>query len=308
MAVIFAKIDLLREFQAFLPDKILDAMEKAVPSLEVRIESTKKFMANAEEKAENTYKKKEKACDAAFMAYLEEKKRVDEINQGLEEGQEPVEPDPGYYLEYERALEACERAEKDLSQVRDAREDLLREIRSYYDSQQAAINGFKEVQSRSAMFMGDYTDKLMKAKKVIYPDPSQPLTRGSEGQQAVSGEKLPPVYDSSYTDKDDMMAFLAHYKKLPRNFITKSEAKAKGWRTGISLDSVAPGMCIGGDVYANREGHLPEGHKYFECDISTLGLPSRNDRRIVYSDDMSLIYYTDMHYQKFELIYGEEKQ
>ncbi|MBQ1270211.1 MAG: hypothetical protein IIY11_01000, partial [Clostridia bacterium] len=64
MAIIFAKIDLLREFQAFLPDKILDAMEKAVPRLDVRIESTKKFMAEAEEKAENTYKKKEKACDA----------------------------------------------------------------------------------------------------------------------------------------------------------------------------------------------------------------------------------------------------
>ena len=66
-------------------------------------------------------------------------------------------------------------------------------------------------------------------------------------------------------------------------------------------------MCIGGDYFGNYEELLPEakGSEYYECDIDTLGKNSRGAKRIVFSND-GLIYYTEDHYESFELLYGEE--
>ena len=93
------------------------------------------------------------------------------------------------------------------------------------------------------------------------------------------------------------------YRCLPDNFITKNEARKLGWEGG-GLDKFAPGMCIGGDHFGNYEGLLPEDRDYTECDIDTLGAKSRGAKRIVFSDD-GLIYYTEDHYESFELLYGE---
>ena len=49
---------------------------------------------------------------------------------------------------------------------------------------------------------------------------------------------------------------------------------------------------------------LPEG-TYHECDIDTIGESSRGAKRLVYGDD-GRIYYTEDHYETFELLYGEE--
>ena len=53
-------------------------------------------------------------------------------------------------------------------------------------------------------------------------------------------------------------------------------------------------------------GLLPtkKGRKYYECDIDFDGT-YRNAKRIVFSND-GLIYYTEDHYESFELLYGEE--
>ena len=93
---------------------------------------------------------------------------------------------------------------------------------------------------------------------------------------------------------------------VPFHFITKSEAKSLGW-SGGSLEPYAPGKCIGGDKFGNYEGLLPEkdGRRYYECDIDTLEKDSRGTKRLVYSND-GLIYYTEDHYESFELLYGEE--
>ena len=91
------------------------------------------------------------------------------------------------------------------------------------------------------------------------------------------------------------------------NFITKRAAKELGWVSSEgNLDEVAPGMSIGGDYFGNYEGNLPESddRDYYECDIDFDGT-YRNAKRIVYSND-GLIYYTDDHYETFELLYGEE--
>ena len=109
----------------------------------------------------------------------------------------------------------------------------------------------------------------------------------------------------SYTTKEDVGLFLHIYGRLPDNFMTKSEARKLGWQSG-SLDRYAPGCCIGGDVFGNREGLLPkkDGRIYYECDIDTMGGGSRGAKRIVYSND-GLVYYTSDHYGSFTLMYGE---
>ena len=107
----------------------------------------------------------------------------------------------------------------------------------------------------------------------------------------------------SYTTKEDVALYIHLYGELPFNFMTKKEARALGWEGG-SLEPVAPGMCIGGDYFGNYEGLLPEDREYTECDIDTLGASKRGAKRIVFSDD-GLIYYTEDHYESFELLYGE---
>ncbi len=112
--------------------------------------------------------------------------------------------------------------------------------------------------------------------------------------------------NGTYTTKDEVALYIREYGKLPGNFITKDEARALGWQSG-GLERYAAGKCIGGDVFGNREGLLPEkaGRVYYECDIDTLGADSRGAKRIVFSND-GLIYYTDDHYDSFQLLYGEE--
>ena len=113
-----------------------------------------------------------------------------------------------------------------------------------------------------------------------------------------------PDEDGSYTTAEDVCAYLLAYGRLPANFITKKEAQALGWPGG-SLEEYAPGKCIGGDRFGNREGQLPKapGRTWTECDINTLGAKSRGAERLVFSND-GLIYYTDDHYESFRLLAG----
>lgn len=112
--------------------------------------------------------------------------------------------------------------------------------------------------------------------------------------------------NQSYFDKENVALYLHTYGHLPYNYITKKEAAQAGWKGG-SVEDYLPGKAIGGDVFSNREKLLPikEGRIYYECDIDTNGQNSRGAKRIVYSND-GLIYYTDDHYQSFELLYGDE--
>ena len=100
-----------------------------------------------------------------------------------------------------------------------------------------------------------------------------------------------------------MALYLHAFGHLPSNYLTKDEAEALGWNGG-SLDKVAPGMCIGGDVFGNRQGLLPKakGRTWYECDIGTQGKSSRGAKRIVFSND-GLIFYTGDHYESFERLY-----
>ena len=120
-------------------------------------------------------------------------------------------------------------------------------------------------------------------------------------------EELQIDENGAYTTKQEVAFYIYTYGHLPYNFITKKEAESLGW-SGGSLEPYAPGKCIGGNRFGNYEGILPEkeGRQYMECDIDTLGAEKRGAKRIVFSND-GLIYYTEDHYETFELLYGSEE-
>lgn len=144
------------------------------------------------------------------------------------------------------------------------------------------------------------TDSIETPPEETQPEEQPPLEPPETEPTAAPTEPAP---QKSYTHKDEVARYIHEHGRLPDNFITKKEAKALGWRSG-SLEKYAPGKCIGGDRFYNREGLLPQGHTYYECDIDTLGSSSRGAKRIVFSSD-GLIYYTSDHYRTFTLLYGE---
>lgn len=112
--------------------------------------------------------------------------------------------------------------------------------------------------------------------------------------------------DGVYDDKDSVALYIHLYGHLPSNYVTKSYAKSRGWKGG-ALKASLSGKCIGGSYFGNYEKLLPEAPDrfYTECDIDTMYASSRGVKRIVFSND-GLIYYTDDHYETFELLYGGE--
>lgn len=139
--------------------------------------------------------------------------------------------------------------------------------------------------------------------QLLPEEPLPPTDQTEQGQQQRPAAELDEA--GSYTSKEDVALYIHLYGRLPDNFITKKEAQALGW-SGGSLEPYAPGCCIGGSRFGNYEGLLPEkeGRSWTECDIDTLGAASRGAKRIVFSND-GLIYYTEDHYESFELLYGE---
>ena len=95
-------------------------------------------------------------------------------------------------------------------------------------------------------------------------------------------------------------AYLIKYGILPPYYLTKAEAKEKGWKRWLgNLNDVLPGIMIGGDTFLNLLGKLPsaEGRTWKEADINYVS-GYRNSSRILYSND-GLIFTTYDHYQTF---------
>ena len=121
----------------------------------------------------------------------------------------------------------------------------------------------------------------------------------SSDSATLDANALNITEDGTYDSKEEVAAYIDTYHKLPSNYITKKEAKALGW-SGGSVEKYAPGKCIGGDTFTNRQSILPINHEYKECDIDTLGASSRGPKRIVYSTDDFEVDYTGDHYASFE--------
>jgi len=87
-------------------------------------------------------------------------------------------------------------------------------------------------------------------------------------------------------------------KKLPDKFVTKAQAKSRGWKPGRDLWSVSAlkGASIGGDKFGNFEGQLPK-NKWREADLDYQG-GHRGVKRLIFSYDGKR-YITVDHYKTF---------
>ena len=87
--------------------------------------------------------------------------------------------------------------------------------------------------------------------------------------------------------------------RLPERYLTKREARVRGWRPGRDLCRIVPGKVIGGDRFGNRERRLPKapGRIWYEADLDfTCG--RRGAKRLVFSSDRK-IFVTRDHYRSF---------
>lgn len=159
----------------------------------------------------------------------------------------------------------------------------------------------------AASVMSSESDDASASATIAETSENASTAETAENATAASSESAadaPIAEDGAYTSKDDVALYIHTYGKLPPNFLTKKDAQARGWESSKgNLQTVAPGMSIGGDRFGNREGLLPDkkGRQYYECDIDYDG-GKRNAKRIVFSDD-GLIFYTDDHYASFEQLY-----
>ncbi len=107
-------------------------------------------------------------------------------------------------------------------------------------------------------------------------------------------------------DEQELIAIIrtlndTNHKKLPPKFVTKSQAKKKGWKPGRNLWNYRNlgGKSIGGDIFSNREGKLPNKKRIWrEADLDYKG-GHRGPKRIIYSDDGLKIITVD-HYSTFK--------
>ena len=128
-------------------------------------------------------------------------------------------------------------------------------------------------------------------------------------------DEVPPLHDRCRCRLEELKAILSgtatkngtdgadywlkNFAVLPEYYITKTDIAISGWRWGKSPVNFAPGKMIGGDIYFNRNGHLPSapGRIWYECDINYYS-GKRNGHRILYSND-GLIFVTYNHYRTF---------
>lgn len=98
--------------------------------------------------------------------------------------------------------------------------------------------------------------------------------------------------DGIYDSAEEVGLYIHIYGKLPKNYVTKSEYNKDKY------------LCVGGDRFYNKEGLLPDGETYYECDIDTYGSTSRGSKRLVWTTS-GIVYYTADHYESFTQLYGE---
>lgn len=143
-----------------------------------------------------------------------------------------------------------------------------------------------------------FTGCKSKTQKIEKSEADQVLEENLIEKDIVEEEKL-IAEDQAYYDLEDLVEYIHIYKTLPKNYISKAEAKDLGWSVEDN-----DGFVIGGDIFYNREGLLPEKstRTYYEADLISGYDKNRGPERIVFSDD-GLIFYTKDHYKSFEQFY-----
>lgn len=100
------------------------------------------------------------------------------------------------------------------------------------------------------------------------------------------------------TNETKVISFVKSNHKLPDYYITKSEAKSKGWIPSKgNLCDMLPGKAIGGDHFSNREKQLPKGEQYYEADVN-YNCGNRGADRIIFTKNGD-VWLTKDHYKSF---------
>ncbi len=124
--------------------------------------------------------------------------------------------------------------------------------------------------------------------------------------------ELRTVYENQeYSNYLDVVSYIYHFHKLPKNYLTKSQAEALGWSgsgSNVWQNDSLYGKLIGGDNFYNNEGNLPSvtGYAYVEVDVNCSN-GRRGSHRIVYNRVTWDIYYSDDHYDSFVYLIGQVK-
>jgi ribonuclease T1 len=115
---------------------------------------------------------------------------------------------------------------------------------------------------------------------------------------AAFNERLSPKIDEA--ELADILNRLnaTGNRQLPDKFMTKAQARSRGWKPGRDLWSVnsLKGFSIGGDKFGNFEGRLPR-NKWREADLDYTG-GRRGAKRLVFSSNGKRFVTVD-HYQNF---------
>lgn len=122
----------------------------------------------------------------------------------------------------------------------------------------------------------------------------------SEAKESSILENSSDNYSIDELTKDEkVIAYVKSNHQLPDFYITKSEAKSKGWIPSKgNLCDVLKGKAIGGDKFSNREKQLPKGEQYYEADVN-YNCGNRNADRIIFTKNGD-VWLTKNHYKSFE--------
>jgi len=143
----------------------------------------------------------------------------------------------------------------------------------------------------------DVADLLLGEEDTNPPEETPAESDTTPDTPDSNGTEQLVAYGEYYYDVENVVLYLDTYGELPENYITKEEAEKLGWQGG-SVERYQDGAAIGGNTFGNYEGLLPDSD-WIECDIDTEDENSRGAKRLVFSLEDGLYYYTDDHYESF---------
>lgn len=122
---------------------------------------------------------------------------------------------------------------------------------------------------------------------------SYTITSGAVGYTipTMATANVSVTEDGIYDSVQEVGLYIHLYGKLPKNYVRKNQYNDER------------DLCVGGDRFYNKEGLLPSGQTYYECDIDTMGRTSRGAKRLVWTKS-GIVYYTSDHYESFVQLYG----
>lgn len=148
-----------------------------------------------------------------------------------------------------------------------------------------------------AILIGVYLFGMFQSQKQSAYQTTTPLS-GDKTLSVISESENTSI--DRLTEENVVVAFVKKNGKLPDLYITKHEARKRGWIASESnLCDVLPGRAIGGDRFGNREKKLPamKGRIWYEADLN-YRCGKRNAHRLLYSND-GLLFVSYDHYKTF---------